>query len=142
MFTRRSSAGPAPNSAPVSPVSSLCQARLDAIVTVSPIYYQKYLEWTRMISDAPQNYTPAVLKARAEELGPRIALLKRELMAPDLEMTAPAWKVEHERLLRLQAQMRAVEEAQERYVRSQWKPKEPPREEPTPALPEWDPFAE
>jgi hypothetical protein len=89
----------------------LGQTRLDW--TMDPLrafntFRAKRGEWFETITGDPNLYPNAVLLARAEELGAKIAALKRTLNRPPVGMTGEAWEREAERLARLEGQQAAI----------------------------------
>lgn len=99
---------PAPSSATELPLG---QTRLDWIIDplrAFNLYRAKRSQWFETISAAPTTYPPPVLKARAEELGAKIARLKEWLGRPPPATTGEAWLGEAERLARLEGQAAAI----------------------------------
>jgi hypothetical protein len=98
-------------SSPSSGAAPLGQTRLDYLTNplrAFEIFRWKRGEWFETITGDPDLYPNAVLLARAEELGAKIAGLKRTLSRPPVGMTGEAWEREAERLARLEGQQAAI----------------------------------
>ncbi len=121
-LTRKPSSTPSLPGAATPPSASgsgrsLCQTRLDRIVSPTPTYFRSYVRWFLKLKD-PQEWPTADLLARAYELGPQLATLEREVRQPLSTMTGEAWEKAEDKLQRLWGQQKALLETLENRRRS------------------------
>lgn len=138
--------------APQYPVS-VDQAKLDRICNPTALYCNHRLKWINRMNRDPETFPSRDLKLYAEEeLGPQIARAKAELSNHPSDWTGADWAKASDRLLKLEAQLSAIEHVLEHRskLRRYSERSEPPAGsscEPGPkrftSIPDtaWDPFS-
>jgi hypothetical protein len=93
--------------------SSVSQARLDRIANPTGTYLRAYVRWLNRLTDV-ETWPSQMLKERQIEMQPELAELEKLCRTPSESLTGPEWWKLAERLDKLRAQERALEEVLER----------------------------
>lgn len=93
-----------------APTKSLSQTRLDRISSPPHTYFRAWTQWTVKLYDQTEWPTAALLE-RLEEIGPEVARLKKLTTPLKTDLSAEEWTMAHDRLLFLEGQYQAIQEA-------------------------------